>query len=442
MKSLYTILILLTLGLASSFFTEDVSNILGSIRKGVLGDFGWMMNATIMASVFIAAVLAFNSKYANIKLPGEKRIGNLSWYGMCVSTVIGSSLFVWGVSEPSYHVEAGFETTDAIARTMYNWGPAYIMFAVATAAGGIFWSKGRAVFTPNMGKKATSASMVLMCVTTVIAIVSSFTIAASGVQSGLKGTFGIDVDLSILMVVFAIISLASAKSGVLRGVKWLSNGAMATGVIITAAVAWFVGMDTLKYTFQSFGLMLSNLFEYGFDTGAGASEDHNGWLFWWPYFYAAWWFTFLPFSVAFFTTISQGRTVREVIVGVGVIPMVITCFFFGVLGSAAEILEVNDPFVLLEQVIPYGEIAGGVLLVAMCLWMVTCVDSGSIALDEMSEGKTSSGCWVVFVAFMAISFQMFGPEAWNALKIVIAILGLPIAALYLNMVVQAFKMVK
>ncbi|OKI71129.1 BCCT family transporter [Streptomyces sp. MJM1172] len=402
----------------------------------VLANFAWLF--VIAADVFLVmcVVLAI-SRFGRIRLgadDSEPEFTNLAWIAMMFSAGMGIGLMFYGVGEPLTHYlnpppssgaapGTGAAAQAALDYSFFHWtltpwaiyGIAGLALAYAT------FRKGRgnrlsSAFVPLMGKERADgwpgrAVDLLAVFATVFGTATSLGLGALQVAEGLSLTAGTENSTAVQLIIIASLSAAfvlSAFSGLHKGVKWLST----VNLVLAAALMLFVfvlgpTVYVLDVIPASVGSYLHELLPMA--TRTGAFTD-SAWLGAWTIFYWAWWLSWAPFVGTFIARISRGRTIREFLIGVLLVPSGATAVWFCVMGGTAIRLDstgaadlavkVKDGaeaslFAMLDA-LPLGTLTSYVAMVLVMTYFVTSADSASLVMGSLtSRGSLNPPTWLV-----------------------------------------------
>ncbi|MFD4130942.1 BCCT family transporter [Streptomyces goshikiensis] len=402
----------------------------------VLANFAWLF--VIAADVFLVmcVVLAI-SRFGRIRLgadDSEPEFTNLAWIAMMFSAGMGIGLMFYGVGEPLTHylnpppasgaaAGTGAAAQAALDYSFFHWtltpwaiyGIAGLALAYAT------FRKGRgnrlsSAFVPLIGQERADgwpgrAVDLLAVFATVFGTATSLGLGALQVAVGLSITVGTEDSTAVQLVIIASLSAAfvvSAFSGLHKGVKWLST----INLVLAAALMLFVfvlgpTVYILDVIPASVGSYLHELLPMA--TRTGAFTD-SAWLGAWTIFYWAWWLSWAPFVGTFIARISRGRTIREFLIGVLLVPSGATAVWFCVMGGTAIRLDstgaadlavtVKDGaeaslFAMLDA-LPLGTLTSYVAMVLVMTYFVTSADSASLVMGSLtSRGSLNPPTWLV-----------------------------------------------
>jgi glycine betaine transporter len=446
-----------------------MGDLTGKAMSWVTGSFGWLFILTSGAFVVFSAYLAL-SRYGNIKLGPDDSVpefSKFSWVSMMFATGMGIGLMFYGVAEPLYHLndppmgiaEPGTPAAAQLAMeySFFHWGfHPWAMYAVIGLSIGYFAYRKRqgclvsGAFRPLLGNRVDRAPGKAIDVVAIFATLfgsaTSLGLGALQITGGIDEVFGSGRDSKLLAVgVIAFLTacfVLSAVSGIERGVKWLSN-ANAAAAALLALFLFVVGPTVfILGTFtESLGGYLTNLPAMSFRDGVFDAEVASPWLSSWTIFYWAWWVSWTPFVGMFIARISKGRTIREFVVYVILLPSLVSFVWFSILGGSAFDLQLNQgkdmgavadaglEGALFETLssFPLGTITSALAVFLIAIFFVTGADSASIVMGMLSQ----NGCehprrrltifWGVATgAVAAVLLWAGGLEALQTLVILVA----------------------
>ncbi|MGP3967635.1 BCCT family transporter [Streptomyces sp. 6N223] len=419
----------LTLGFViwGAVATDSLSDVSSDLLADVMHNAGWGFVLAASAFVVFALWLAA-SRYGRITLgrEGEEpEFRTISWIAMMFSAGMGIGLMFWGVSEPLNHYttpppgtapeDSGEAMTTSMATTLFHWTlHPWAMYAVVGMA--IAYSafrRGRrqtisAVFTPLIGERNANGTAgrvidILAIFATLFGSAASLGLGALQIGSGVEELDWMsDVGTGLLVVVIAVLTAAfvlSAVSGVAKGIQWLSNINMVLAVALVAFV--FVAGPTvlaLDLLPTSVGAFLGDLPEMAARTEASGGGDVAGWLSGWTVFYWAWWISWTPFVGMFIARISRGRTIRQFVGGVILVPSTVSLVWFAVFGGAAmrqeeqgaklmEHTTEGQLFAVLRDY-PIASVTSLVVMILVGIFFVSGADAASIVMGTLSQRGT------------------------------------------------------
>ncbi|MFE1831204.1 BCCT family transporter [Streptomyces yangpuensis] len=449
----------------------------------VLNNFAWLF--VIAADVFLVmcVVLAI-SRFGRIRLgadDSEPEFTNLSWIAMMFSAGMGIGLMFYGVGEPLTHYLApppasgtaprtGAAALAAMEYSFFHWtltpwaiyGIAGLALAYAT------FRKGRgnrlsSAFVPLIGRERADggpgrAIDLLAVFATVFGTATSLGLGALQVSKGLSITTGIEDSTTVELVIIWSLSAAfvlSAFSGLHKGVKWLST----SNIVLAAALMVFVFLlgptvYILDVIPASVGGYLSELLPMASRTGAFTD---SAWLGAWTIFYWAWWLSWAPFVGTFIARISRGRTIREFLIGVLLVPSGATVVWFCVMGGtairldstgavefAAELKEGTEAslFAMLDA-LPLSTLTSWLAMILVMTYFVTSADSASLVMGSLtSRGSLHPPTWLVVtwgVLMAAVAAVLLVAGGLKSLQTATILVALPFVVVMLLLCWALFK---
>ncbi|HHX86399.1 MAG TPA: BCCT family transporter [Actinomycetales bacterium] len=456
-----------------------VGNVFGTVSGWIMTNLGWFYIAGVTVFLLFLFWIAI-SRFGHVRLGGDDELPEHStpaWFGMLFAAGIGTILMFWGVAEPISHFaeppRGGVEPAsteaahEAMAFTLYHFGlHTWTIFALPALAFAYFIYKRKmpprvsSIFAPVLGQKVYGpigkTIDVVALVGTVFGVATSVGLGTLQINAGLNELFGIVVApwvQVLVIVVVTTIACISVAAGLDKGIKRLST----TNIVMAIALLAFIlvtgpTLYLLKGTVESFGVYASTLPELAFWNNVfPASEDHADWQNTWTVFYWAWTITWSPFVGIFIARISRGRTIRQFVFGVLVLPVAFSVIWFGIFGMAAFDIELSGSGGLVEAVVDEGDIPGalfaflsnyplatfvsGVAVLLVVIFFTTSVDSASMVVDMMASGRDDSVepspthqriIWGVLMGAVAATLLAgTGEGGLTALQEVITVIGLP-----------------
>ena len=461
---------------------EQTQTLLNAAKSGIFANFSWFY--VLAFSVFLGFLVILSvSSLGNIKLGNdeeEPEFGFLSWLAMLFAAGMGVGLMFFGVAEPLTHYLSDITTgstehkqQEALLHTLFHWGihawAVYGTIALALAYFGFRYKLPlalRSCFYPllkeRINGKLGDLIDIMALLATLFGIITTLGFGASQLGAGLHQLGWISENsFSLQMVVIAVVmSLAifSAISGVGKGVKILSelNLTLAFSLLIFVLVAGPT-LYLLSAFSDNIGTYLSNLVQLSFKTYV-YEQEHTGWFSGWTILYWAWWCSWAPYVGLFIARISKGRTIREFIFGVLVIPSMFGILWFTVFGNTAIWLNdgeaagtlgqmISSPETLLFKFLDYlplSGVTGLVSLVVISLFFITSADSGIYVLNNIASRDKSLAAprwqavmWGVLMSVVAIVLMQSGGLA--NLQAMTLLVALPFAMLMLLMCFSLWK---
>ena len=440
--------------------------------------FGWFLIATTNIFLFFMLLVAF-SRFGRIRLGGRQAVPDFSlfsWFAMLFSAGMGIGILFWSVAEPLHHYThppAITDSTSAIAvalqTTFLHWGlhPWGVYALVGMSLAFFSFNRNlplaiRSIFYPLIGDKIHGWRGNLIDVVAVLAtlfgLATSLGFGVQQVNAGLQYLFDLPYGtLPQVLLVAGITAAAtlSVVSGLDHGVKKLSEINLGLGAVLLLFILVLGPTVLILDSFvQNLGSYLDNFFQLSFWT---ESYRDSSWQNSWTLFYWAWWISWSPFVGLFIARISRGRTVREFVFSVLIIPSLLTFLWITAFGGSALQIEqqqaglLSQPvqenvavaiYHLLEQ-LPLSAITSLAAVLLVISFFVTSSDSGSLVVDAFtSGGKLNSPVMQrVFWASMegAVAATLLLGGGLEALQTAAIVTGLPFALVLMTMVFSLWK---
>lgn len=451
----------------------------------VTDTFGWLFTVlTLLVAAFMLVVGYGRTGGVRLGADDEQpEFSRLSWIAMLFSAGVGIGLIFYGPMEPLtffLDVPHGFDaepgTSDAmqtaLAQTMLHWGP--LAWAYYALVGGAIayasYRRGRAslisaifdsVFSTRTKGVLGPVIDVFAIIVTLFGTAVSLGIGALQIASGFEVVTGLgDLGNGFLIGAIAVLTslfIISAVSGVKRGIRILSNvnmivaGALGLFVLVagpTLALANLIPSSAVTFVTELGTMMMRN---------NGNGDDTAAFMQAWTTYYWAWWVSWTPFVGMFIAKISRGRTLREYVTVVVVVPSLVSLLWFGIVGGTSMILEsegagiseAGSPeamFFALLQELPFGLLTSAVALVAIVIFFVTSADSASIVMGSISQqGRPTptrgvTVFWGLMLAFIAASLLLVGGQSTlSGLQALMVVTALPFVFVVLGIMVAWWK---
>ena len=456
-----------------------VGEVFGSTSGWIMTNLGWFYIAGVSTFLLFLLWIAL-SRFGHVRLGSDDELPEHStpaWFGMLFAAGIGTILMFWGVAEPISHfatpprgdVEPGSveAAQEAMSFTLYHFGlHTWTIFALPALAFAYFIYKRKmpprvsSIFAPILGQRVYGplgkTIDVVALVGTVFGVATSVGLGTLQINAGLNELFGIAVSPIVqvmIIVVVTTIACISVAAGLDKGIKRLSTINIVLAIsLLVFIIATGPTLFLLKGTVESFGVYASSLPELAFWNNVfPASDDLASWQNTWTVFYWAWTITWSPFVGIFIARISRGRTIRQFVFGVLVLPVAFSIIWFGVFGMASFDIELNGSGGLVEAVVDEGDIPGalfaflsnyplatlisGVAVLLVVIFFTTSVDSAAMVVDMMASGRDDSIepspahqriIWGVLMGAVAATLLAgTGTGGLDALQEVITVIGLP-----------------
>lgn len=461
-------------------FQNDVEPLFVGLRDWLTGHLGWffLLSGNIFVLVCLGLIV---SPLGRIRLGGPDAtpdFGYVGWFSMLFAAGMGIGLMFYGVSEPLSHYTAAFggispgadgvrtdwapldgaegDVVEArrlgMAATIFHWGlhPWAIYAVVALALALFSYNKGlpltlRSAFYPIFGERVWGwpghIIDILAVLATVFGLATSLGIGAQQAAAGLHFLFGLSTGnpmLILLIIVITLVAIVSVVRGLEGGVKVLSELNMGLAALLLLFVI-LVG-PTLAILTGFF----DNLMAYGRylpELAMPFGREDANFAGGWTAFYWAWWISWSPFVGMFIARVSRGRTVREFLIAVLIVPTFLSVLWMTAMGGTAIGQVVNDGYTAVQDTalelqlfqmltqLPLTGISSFIGIVLVVVFFITSSDSGSLVIDTIAAGgKTNAPViqrvfWASFEGAVAIALLLGGGLA--ALQAMAVSTGLP-----------------
>ncbi len=469
---------------------EQATDVFKAMRGWVTVNFDWFF--LLSGNIFVLfCFLLIITPLGKIRLGGvdaRPDYGYIGWFAMLFAAGMGIGLMFFGVSEPISHFGSSISESagtpeswaplagapgDAaaaaklgMAATIYHWGlHPWAMYAVVGLALAFFtYNKGmplslRSAFYPLMGEAVWGwfghIVDVVAVLATLFGLATSLGFGAAQANAGLNFLFGVsdsDGTKIILIISITAVALISVMRGLDGGVKRASEINMVLAFLLLMFVL-FVGptSDIIMGFFSGLGAYVTNLPALSNPFGRTDANFSQGWTS----FYWAWWISWSPFVGMFIARVSRGRTVREFIICVLLVPSLVCVLWMTVFGGTALYQIVNDGYTGAQEAatelrlftmlaeLPLTQITSAIGIILVVVFFVTSSDSGSLVIDTITAGGKTDGpmpqrvFWCVFEGLVAITLLLGGGLA--ALQAMAVTMGFPFAAVLLLMCVSIWK---
>ncbi|MEX2504002.1 MAG: BCCT family transporter [Egicoccus sp.] len=426
---------------------------LGAVQAWVSDTFGWFMIVAVGFFLGFSVWLAVG-RHATVRLgPDDSRpdYSTLSWFAMLFAAGMGIGLMYWGVAEPVLfyasdppRLDAGTPAAarDAMLHAFHHWGLApwgiYAVIGLGLAYFGFRHDQPlaiRSLFRPLLGDRVDGGLGNVIDVTAVVGtmfgVATSLGLGVAQVNAGLNRVFGLEISIPVQLVLIVLITAVatiSVVSGLDKGIQRLSqfNIALAAALLLFVLLAGPTLLLIGAYV-QNTGAYLGGAAELFSRIGVYAGDDQAGWVNSWTIFYWAWWVSWSPFVGMFIARISRGRTIREFVLGVLLLPSLVSFAWFTVFGNTGIFFEeagagiadlaADDSslalFAMLEQ-LPLANIVSVLAVLLVVTFFVTSSDSGSFVIDMLTSGGdpdphvATRVFWAVTEGLVAIALLLAG----------------------------------
>ncbi|HLR19440.1 MAG TPA: BCCT family transporter [Staphylococcus sp.] len=478
-----SVIIILLVTLVAGIFPKTFGTNAQQVYNYISNSFGWLFLIIIFILDIFLISLAI-SRYGRFKLGGdneEPEFSMSSWIGMLFSAGLGVGIVFWGVAEPLTHYlhspfpgkvanESAESARVAMGYTFFHWGISqWSIFAIAglTVAyfqfrkqrNGLISTAMEPVFGEAYKRPYRNIIDILAIIATVMGIATSIGLGIMQISGGLEHVFNVPnnnvtkIGITILMVG---IFLTSTATGLNRGVKWLSNINIGLGALLLIFILFF---GDLKFIFESYTLAIGDYLRHFVEYSLRISpyDGENSWIQQWTVFYWAWVISWSPFIGGFVARVSRGRTIREFIIGVLIIPPLISfTWIAGFGGTALKIaLKENDNiadvvdqdytvalFELLSK-FPLADITSALAIMLIFIFIVTSADSTTHIVSGMATGGIANPktkhkfIWGILIGAISVSMTIAG--GLTSLQTASVVTGLPFSIILLLMIVSLMR---
>jgi len=470
--------------LLSLIFPDAANERLTATQQWIQNRFDWLFLSA--GNIFVLfCLLLIVLPLGSIRIGGEDAkpdFSRASWFAMLFAAGMGIGLMFWSVAEPTGYFTEWFGTpldipggtpeskTAALGATMYHWGlhPWAIYGIVGLSLAFFAYNKGlpltiRSTFYPLLGDRVWGpighVIDTLAVLATMFGLATSLGLGAQQAAGGLEYLFGISSGLTTQVVVIigvTAIAVASVMRGIDGGVKLLSNINMVAAAVLLLFVVSFSSLIAFA---SNLGTTIGGYAQYLIPLSNPVGREDDTFYHSWTIFFWAWWISWSPFVGMFIARVSRGRTVREFLIAVLIVPVVVTTIWMSAFGGTgidqardgigALADGVSDSSLALFQMLENLPLAGVTSLLAITLvlvFFITSSDSGSLVIDSItSGGKTNAPrsqrvFWAVLEGVVAaILLAVGGTAALSALQAGAVSTGLPFVIVLLAMCVSLVK---
>lgn len=472
--------ILLVLVLFGVFAPKLLETITANMQTFITDAFGWYY-LILVALIVLVCLYFLISPLGRLRLGRQEdrpEFSTPSWYAMLFSAGMGIGLVFWGTAEPISHymisTPAGADPgtdqaiRDSMRFTFFHWGiHAWAIYGIVALVLAYFnFRHGKpglisATLEPVLGKRANGAAGkvidIISVVATVIGVATTLGFGAVQINGGLSYLYGIPADFLtqiIIVLTVTVLFIASAWTGLGKGIKILSNVNMIlAGVLLLFMLILGPTQLILNLFTNTLGSYLQNLPAMSLRISP-LNEEIRTWINDWTIFYWAWWIAWAPFVGIFIARVSKGRTIREFVFGVLLIPSLLGFLWFSTFGGSAIMLE-HDGIAKISELATeeslFGVFANYPLssflsILAMILigtFFITSADSGTFVLAMMTtNGSLTPGnkikfTWGIMLAVIALVLLYSG--GLQALQNTMIVAALPFSIIMALMAISLIK---
>lgn len=468
--------------LASALFPEQTENTLEVIKEYIFVNLNWVYVWAVTAFVFFLFFLMF-SKYGRIRLgPNDSKPEHsfFSWISMLFAAGMGIGLMYFSVAEPMQHYASPLfegqtfsqKAKNAQLFTFFHWGiHAWAIYGIVGLALSYFAYRYRrplslrSCFYPLLKEKINGgwgdAIDVFALCSTFFGITTTLGFGVVQVNAGLEilgilPSTGFEYQILIVCVLVSL-SIISATSGVNRGIKILSSINI-IGVLLLLAFVLFFGPTTflIGSLTEGIGYYISNFLNLTFSTYV-YEQEQLPWFYNWTILYWAWWISWAPYVGLFIARISRGRTIREFIAAVLLIPTLFNFIWMGVFGNSAIWTDFHKAGGVLSKLasdadaltfrfleyLPFTSVVSLVVIFVIIIFFVTSADSGILVMNGIStKNAKSSPKWQMVlwgIALAALALLLLNAGGLQSLQTMTLITALPFAVIMILFMVSLMK---
>ncbi|SBS24626.1 Glycine betaine transporter OpuD [Marinomonas spartinae] len=477
-------LIILAFIIGTIIFPEEAKSVLLGAKGWSIANFDWffMIAGNIFVLFCIGLILSPMGKIRLGGINAKPEHSTITWFSMLFAAGMGIGLMFWSVAEPVGYYTDWYGTplnvapnTPAAAKlalgaTMFHWGlhPWAIYAVVALSLAFFAYNKGlpltiRSAFYPLLGERVWGSLGhgidVLAVIATIFGLATSLGLGAQQASSGLNFLFNIPDTLTTQIVVICgvtSVAIFSVARGLEGGVKLLSN----INMLLAAVFAIFIiVVGNTGAIFGSIGTIFVSYVENIIPLSNWIDRTDQTFYHGWTVFYWAWWISWSPFVGMFIARVSRGRTVRQFLTAVLLVPTLVSMVWMATFGGSAiaqiengvgalagGLTSVSLAMFQMLQNLPLTSITSFIGIVLVLVFFVTSSDSGSLVIDGITAGgKTDAPLiqrvfWAVLEGVIAIALLVGGgKDALSAIQAAAITTGLPFTLLLLIMCVGLFK---
>ncbi|MBT2757917.1 BCCT family transporter [Mesobacillus foraminis] len=474
--SVSVLILLVFVGVAMPATLESVT---GSLQSYITDAFGWYYLIVVTMFVVVCLYLLV-SPAGRIKLGKQEdkpEFSRPTWLAMLFSAGMGIGLVFYGAAEPISHYAISSPTgevgtdqgmKDAMRFTFFHWGiHAWAIYGIVALCLAYFtFRKGEvglisATLKPIIGKQANGligkVIDVIAVIATVIGVATTLGFGAVQINGGVSYLFGIPSNITIqflIVLVVTVLFMISALTGLGKGIKILSNANMFLAFALFLLMFIFgPTLFTLNLFTDTIGTYLQNLVRMSFRI-APLNQENRSWINGWTIFYWAWWIAWSPFVGIFIARVSKGRTIREFVTYVLLVPSLIGFIWFSIFGGSAMFLEhegIASISKLATEEVLFGVFANYTMgktlsIIAIILigtFFITSADSGTYVLGMMTTNGSpnpSNPIKIIWgVLLTAIALVLLYSGGLQALQNTMIIAALPFSIIMALMTISLIK---
>ena len=458
---------------------ETISNVLLDV---VVKNFGWFYAMTMTSFIAFAVWIAYFSKYKDLRLGADDsrpEYSNMSWFAMLFSAGMGIGLVFYGIYEPLYHYinPIGAESMSnaaakfAVTKSFLHWGLhpwanysilglglAYMQFRKNKV--GLISS----IFIPIIGEEGAKGWIgktidIMAIFATAAGMATSLGLGTYQINSGLNYLFKIPENSIVqiaIVVIITIIYTWTAVSGIDKGIKFISNLNMVLVVaLLGLAIIFGPTVNIFGIFGEGTGNYLQSFFANTFEVGILDKTDWHGA---WTIFYWAWWIAWAPFTGTFIARISKGRTIKEFVSGVLIVPTVVSIFWFSIFAAidfavAKEVLieaskNASTAFFMVMSNITLGNVMSVITIALLFTFFITSANSATFVLGMLSHNgdlnppNSKKMVWGIIQSALALSLMVGTVNGLKMIQIISIVGAFPFTFIMILAMVALVKALK
>jgi len=484
---LISAVLILVFVMATLISPSEAKVVLDGAKKWSINNFDWFFMLSANLILFFCIFLIF-SPLGKIKIGGkdaEVEFSNFAWFAMLFAAGIGIGVIYWSVAEPVAYYTGWWHTplnvaakTEAarelaMGATLFNWGfHGWAIYALVGLSLAFFsYNKNlpltmRSVFYPILKEKTWGWQGhivdLLAVFATIFGLATSLGLGAQQISSGLNFLFGIKSDVNIeILIIMGITSLAiiSVVRGLDGGIKVLSK----FNILLAFFLMFFVIFIGPKFAiFSSVATSIEHYITNIVPLGNFIGREDTQWYHDWTIFYLAWWIAWSPFVGMFIARVSKGRTIREFLITVLLLPTFVIIVWMTTFGATAldQIIAnvgvltngITDKSIAMFQMLenlPFSTFTSLIAILLIVIFFVTSSDSGSLVIDTITAGGKIDAptkqrvFWAMSQGLVAIALlYVGGSNALSALQAGSVATALPFTFILLLMCYSLYKGLK
>lgn len=473
-----TLVIVLAAVIFGASAPKTFEEVTGNIQAFLTSAFGWYYLILVTIIVIFCIFLIF-SPVGMIRLGKQDEkpeFSKVSWFAMLFSAGMGIGLVFWGAAEPLSHfltpplAESGTNAAqkEAMRYTFFHWGMhAWGIYAIVALALAYFQFRKEepglisATLKPVLGSRMDGVLGtivdVLAVFATIVGVATTLGFGAAQINGGLSYLWGIPNNFVVQLIIVAIVTvlfLISAWSGLGKGIKILSNTNMVLAIALLILM-FIIGPTILILNMftDTIGGYIQNIFQMSFRI-APLNEEHRAWINDWTIFYWAWWISWSPFVGIFIARVSRGRTIREFVIGVLLLPALVSFFWFAVFGSSAievqKMAGIDLTQFATEEVLfavfnqfPWSSVLSIVAILLVGTFFITSADSATFVLGmqttygSLTPPNRVKITWGIAQSIMALILLYSG--GLQALQNALIVAAFPFSFIILLMMLSLYR---